>query len=869
MKTKHLLITLLALWMSATANAYTTEIDGIYYNISGTTAEVTYATSSYNSYSGDVVIPSSISYSGKTYPVTKIGYRAFKGSTRLLSLVLPASIVEWGLVPFEGCTGLVTIDMSNCQVTEIPSSAFENLTSLESILLPSNITSIPGGAFSGCNKLSYVVIPNSVTSINGSAFKNCSSLTSITIPESVTTIGTKVFEGCSSLTDVTFSDGTTSLSTSGKWFCDCTSLKNLYLGRNISYDTSSSSSYNYNNSPFYQSAFENLIIEPTVTTITDYEFYSCRNLKTIECGNITSIGKSAFYGCSSLEEVILPETLETIGEIAFYGCSSLNTLYIPNSVTSIGTGAFSYNQNALQHIFVDWATPLTLSSDIFESSTFSNAILYVPYSKNFSILNAYKANSKWGQFTRIAERDAFSLTVTNAGLATLYDDRALMIPEDNEDILGVYYVKEIRDGVVTLGKMKDFIPAYTGAIIMANPGTYSFHSLDTDYEISDNLLEGVTEPTSIATLKANGGYSAILTLGRGKTGGYVGLYNYTGSTLGANQCYIGYTGDPNEFMDAEMEYVATGINIQPSTVKIPIGGSMQIQAKFTPEETSNKSLTWTSSNDAIATVDARGSVTAVALGNCTITATTQDGSDLSASVNVSVISDDDITLTDGEPYIVGAESLFDDLSYTRTFSNTNWQALYVPFSMSYADWSTNFDMARINDVHQFDDDDDGIMEVTALEVANLKAGSHTEPNTPYLIRAKVAGTYTLIPTDKTLFPAEENSFEVTSWNNTFTFTGTYSGLSGTEMVANNYYAMGGGTLKRATDTAYGLVPYRWYMEVTDRYGNPVNLGEVKVMCLDDEWEETGIDELTMENGQLTMKNSVYDLSGRKLSNSKF
>lgn len=326
--------------------------------------------------------------------------------------------------------------------------------------------------------------------------------------------------------------------------------------------------------------------------------------------------------------------------------------------------------------------------------------------------------------------------------------------------------------------------------------------------------------------------------------------------------------NPQEILDAETEYKAMGISISPTDISLPLGETIKPSVIFQPDKTTNKKLTWTSLNTAVATVAEDGTVSAIAIGTATITATTQDGTDLTATLTVSVIDEDDITLTDGGTYDLGIEHEFGDAAYTRTFNNTNWQALYLPFSLEFSDWSTNFDMARINDLHQFDDDDDGIMEVTALEVANLKAGSHTEPNTPYLIRAKATGTYTFIPTNKTLYPAEENSFEVTSWNNLFTFTGTYSGVSGSEMVANGYFAMGGGTLKKATDTAYGLAPYRWYMEVTDRYGNPVNLGEVKIMCLDDEWEETGIDELTMENGQLTMKNSVYDLSGRKLSNSK-
>ena len=92
MKAKWFILCMLALLVSITASAYDAEIDGIYYNFSGTNATVTYATTSYNSYSGDISIPASVSYNNTRYSVTEIGYRAFYNCRNLTSVIIPNSV---------------------------------------------------------------------------------------------------------------------------------------------------------------------------------------------------------------------------------------------------------------------------------------------------------------------------------------------------------------------------------------------------------------------------------------------------------------------------------------------------------------------------------------------------------------------------------------------------------------------------------------------------------------------------------------------------------------------------------------------------------------------------------------------------------
>ena len=90
---------------AASASAHDFEVDGIYYDkeSDGTSVSVTFEGSSYNSYSGAVTIPASVTYSGKTYSVTKIGGLAFYGCSGLTSVVIPNSVTSIGSSAFAYC----------------------------------------------------------------------------------------------------------------------------------------------------------------------------------------------------------------------------------------------------------------------------------------------------------------------------------------------------------------------------------------------------------------------------------------------------------------------------------------------------------------------------------------------------------------------------------------------------------------------------------------------------------------------------------------------------------------------------------------------------------------------------------------------
>ena len=177
------------------------------YNSDGSSLTVTYRGTSYNqgynTYSGKIVIPETVRYSGKTYSVTSIGSGAFRDCSGLTSVTIPNSVTS--ISAFEGCSGLAEIKVANgnsvydsrndCNAI-IETSTNTLIVGCKNTIILESVTSIGGCAFYDCSGLTSVTIPNSVTSIGGFAFCGCSGLTSVTIPNSVTTIGQIAFLGC-------------------------------------------------------------------------------------------------------------------------------------------------------------------------------------------------------------------------------------------------------------------------------------------------------------------------------------------------------------------------------------------------------------------------------------------------------------------------------------------------------------------------------------------------------------------------------------------------------------------------------------------------------------------------------------------------
>ena len=257
------------------------------------------------SYEGDVVIPSTVTYSEKTYNVTRIGEYAFSDCWSLISVSIPNSIISIERQAFWGCI------------------------TLASITIPNSVISIKDGAFISCNTLKSVTLSNSLISLGDNAFIYCQKLNSIEIPASVKNIGSNVFTYCDGLTAINVdAENPYFTSEEGVLYNKAkTNLITLPLGKE---DTTFS-------------------IPNSVKIINRYAF-SCNNKLTsiIIPNSVITIGRYAFYNCSSISSITIPESVIMIEDNAFSGCYNLQTVEVewnnPSDVTLLDS-PFSHWSN--------------------------------------------------------------------------------------------------------------------------------------------------------------------------------------------------------------------------------------------------------------------------------------------------------------------------------------------------------------------------------------------------------------------------------------------------------------------------------------------------------------------------------------------
>lgn len=427
MKKQLLLLVLMMLPLMASAEVV--EIDGICYNLisKGNIAEVT---GNPNRYSGDVVIPETVTYNDVNYNVTAIKEKAF-ANCALNSISIPNSITK--IYPEAFSNGSVT----SVKIKDL--AAWCNI-SIESYFKTNPLT-IASHLFVNDVEIHDLVIPDGVKTIGKWQFYQFSGLTSVKIPSSVTSVGRECFALCSSLKTVEIGDNASQEAATvlgQRAFYHSDNIDSIFLGNNVA---------ELGKEAFgYIKGVRNVVIPNSVKTMGTHVFCSCENLESVQlsenlkriewasfgsCYSLKSIvipdgveylGESAFGYCTSLAEVKLPSNLKKIDwcvfenctnltsiEIpdlthtiyirAFNGCSKLKTLTLGKRVQTIQNGAFA-NCPLLEDVYCRANTPPTCN-DSFYDSYIEYIKLHVPAES----VDAYKAADPWKKFKSIEAMD--------------------------------------------------------------------------------------------------------------------------------------------------------------------------------------------------------------------------------------------------------------------------------------------------------------------------------------------------------------------------------------------------------------------------------------------------------------------------------
>ena len=696
---KRLLIAMVSLLLSVEVFAYDFEVDGLYFNLTSLPNRTCKLTSGSSKYSGSLIIPDSVNYEGLFFKVTELDPYAF--NSKITELSIPATITTIPKNTISECelSKLIFMDgQSPLKVDDYVTSGYgtygptylqplqylylgRNLTNHGSFYDSSSLTEIKIGPYvteipslDYCNKLESIYIPDNVTHLGG--FRECFSLRKVFIGNGVIVIPGQCFYECTSLENVYLGNNVSEIE--GTAFYECKKLINLFifsdklttiganaLPKTISkiyvpnpsrYDNLLNEYYresliSLNNSLIEYSgklpnfSYKNNVVEANISFSSNDLNYSVGSynipIKVIfqfENGWSTSSYVEASY-------TITPAPLTIIANDASRKYGEEN----PELTCSY----YGFKNNENEEVLTQKAQLVT------------NAVA----SSNVGTYSIIPINAEAQNYSMVYERG--TLTITQADQTITWDDD-VYYAEVGEQIeltaistSGLEIKYEVSDeslAEIYRSGGKQFIDCLKSGevtIKVYQDGNENFKPADRLTKkliIKDKVVkaENISLSKSSISLRMGESYKLTATIYPENATSKEVVWKSSNENIVA----ISNTGVVTALEEGATTIVATTVDgsnlsaicdvvVQPtlaeslildkSELTLNVTEKIMLVATISPTSIPNKELRWTSSNDAIATVDKDGIVTAMATGEAIITVATTDGSNLTASCKVTVI----------------------------------------------------------------------------------------------------------------------------------------------------------------------------------------------------------------------------------------
>lgn len=471
---------------------------------------------------------------------------------------------------------------------ETVSEAFYYNHFLEEVIISDN-TSCRALVFYECTNLKNVQYPSHVDDLNfGSTFWECTSLEYIALPSGIKSLGNT--------------------------FRNCTNLKEIVVPEGVEYLGSS--------------------------------FYNCSNLESVSLpSTLKYMYGHTFQYCSKLTSIEIPNSVERIDDATFYGCSSLTSITFPESVKEIGTSVL-YGCSSLKEIHFKHTTP-PMQNCPFDDKIKENVVLYVPK----GCYGNYWGVSGWGDFKTIVEeggsvpiaeitlnKEELTLdeneteTLEATIVPELASDKTIVWKSEDETIASVDEngkVTALKAGETTItvsssdGKVSASCKVTVKAVVIPvksislnkteielTEGTsFQLEATIDPENATDKNLTWTTSNKSIATVSENGLVSALKK-------GTASITVKTKDGKKSARCSVKVVAET-----IELESIA----LNKENVSLTVGSTETLILSFTPENATHKEVTWSSSNEKIATVNQSGKITAKAAGETLISVETENG----------------------------------------------------------------------------------------------------------------------------------------------------------------------------------------------------------------------------------------------------